>query len=102
MTQPSCDLTVFTPAQRAAHHAAQLAVVLGRSVGRRVVDDGVELEYPVDGGLAAALLAWVVDERRCCPFIRFELALDPAADRMRLAMTGPRGTREILLSAFAA
>jgi hypothetical protein len=97
----ACDPSVFTPATRAEHDAALATTVLGRALSRDDRPDGITLDYPVDAALAAALLAWIVDERRCCPFLTFELRLDSGADRMRLAIRGPEGTREVLLAAFA-
>ncbi len=42
---------------------------------------------------AAALIAV---ERRCCPFLRFALAIEPGAETATLSLTGPTGTREFL------
>ncbi|HVT60199.1 MAG TPA: hypothetical protein VHR45_17625 [Thermoanaerobaculia bacterium] len=51
------------------------------------------------GGDAAPLaeLALLIDlERRCCPFLRFELSVAPAAGPVWLSLSGPPGTREFL------
>ena len=54
----------------------------------------VELE-PTDEAIAAAT-AMIVAERACCPFLRFDLAVDAPAKSVRLVLSGPPGTREFL------
>src|SRR5262245_22683049 len=39
---------------------------------------------------------FVDNERKCCPFIAFEIALEPGGDALWLRMTGPEGTRDVL------
>jgi hypothetical protein len=45
--------------------------------------------------IAAELIA---AERECCPFLRFELAVEPEMGPVTLRMTGPSGTKEFLKS----
>jgi hypothetical protein len=74
---------------------------LVRELGRQVV--GVadlaegrryELGPAVPAWLAAAEL--VTLERRCCPFLTFELSAVSGDSGFTLAVTGPPGTREFL------
>ena len=39
---------------------------------------------------------FVANERKCCPFLSFELLLDAASGPIWLRMTGPEGTRAVL------
>jgi len=36
------------------------------------------------------------NERRCCPFMTFEVVVAPSSGPIWLRMTGPEGTREVL------
>jgi hypothetical protein len=40
----------------------------------------------------------VAAERACCPFLRFELALEPEEGPIRLRITGPADTKGFLAS----
>jgi hypothetical protein len=65
-----------------------------RKVERR--SDGYVIEVAAtDDGVAAAM-ALIDVERRCCPFLRFDLTVEPGAGPVRLALTGPPGVREFL------
>src|SRR5687767_9276319 len=58
--------------------------------------DGYTIEVAAtDEGLAAAM-ALIQVERLCCPFLRFDLAVEAEAGPVRLALTGPPGVREFL------
>jgi len=39
-------------------------------------------------------------ERECCPFLRFNLRLEPANGPLWLELTGPEGTKDFLQSLF--
>jgi hypothetical protein len=58
--------------------------------------DGYVLELATtDEAIGAAMLLIQV-ERHCCPFLRFDLSVEPGEGPVRLALTGPTGTREFL------
>lgn len=58
--------------------------------------DGYTIEVAAtDEGIAAAM-ALVQVERLCCPFLRFDLTVEASAGAVRLALSGPPGTREFL------
>jgi hypothetical protein len=77
---------------------AVLSPIAAAVVEMRALEDGCALGFaPEQPGLAQ--LAELIDlERRCCPFLRFELTVEPAGGRVWLALTGPSGTREFLAS----
>ena len=43
-----------------------------------------------------AVARFVENERRCCPFLSFELSLTAQPEALWLRMSGPEGTREVL------
>ena len=58
--------------------------------------DGYALELAMSDEALAAATALIQLERRCCPFLRFALTVEPGGDLVQLALTGPPGTREFL------
>jgi hypothetical protein len=76
--------------------ATVLAAFGGHIRGVEARSDGyvIELE-PTDEAIATAT-ALIVAERRCCPFLRFDLTVDAPGKRAQLALSGPPGTREFL------
>lgn len=73
-----------------------LAALLATAAERTPLSDGYAFRFdPCDGILD--LIARVVDaERRCCRFLRFEIAVEPDTGPIRVTLTGPAGTREFL------
>ena len=89
----ACSLT---EPELAARRAGVLADVRRRAEEARWLPDGVQLRFTA-GPDSLALLATFIDlERRCCAFLRFELTVEPGGGPVRLALTGPPGTREFL------
>ena len=58
--------------------------------------DGYALELATSDDAIADATALIRLERRCCPFLRFALTVEPGGDLVQLALTGPPGTRELL------
>jgi hypothetical protein len=57
---------------------------------------GYALHLAATDEAIAAAMALIQVERRCCPFLRFDLSVEPGEGPVRLALTGPPGTREFL------
>ena len=58
--------------------------------------DGYALELAMSDEAIADATALIQLERRCCPFLRFALTVEPGDDVVRLSLTGRPGTREFL------
>ncbi len=89
----ACDLGVFTPDERAGHLGDGDALVR-EVLATKELDDGFELRLPAR--TLAAVARWFHDERRCCPFLAFELRLPAGADELTLVLRGPAGTKDVL------
>jgi hypothetical protein len=80
--------------QRAAH------VVLVQQLFGRLLRDRLDLPHGYEFGFGPesfeAIAAFVVNERKCCPFVTFELVAAAGEGPVTLRMTGPAGTREVL------
>ena len=69
-----CNLGVFTKAERARH--LELIVLLKDKVGEvREVSGGYAFRYAPE--LLGHLAEWTALESKCCPFIAFQLELEP-------------------------
>jgi hypothetical protein len=69
-----------------------------RSHVRQVIErpDGYALDLtPTDEAIVAAT-TFIRLERRCCPFLRFTLTIEPGDAQVVLALTGDPGVRDFL------
>ena len=66
------------------------------------LDDGYAYRFPSDGNRIAELAQLITFERECCPFLQFNLRLEPANGPIWLELTGPEGTKGFLQILFAA
>ena len=62
----------------------------------RWLSEGVALRYSSEQGTLALLGEYIQLESQCCPFLRFQLAVEPAGGPVWLELTGPPGTRDFL------
>ena|SRR5215468_5363449 len=91
----ACNLDALDRAEQARR--AELArSVVGRA--RRAVEtaDGFALQIEDVPALIGDALEWVRLERRCCPFLRFELAFDTDAGPVWLRLGGGPGVKDFL------
>ncbi len=94
-------MDVFTPAERESH--IQNTTRLFQSVEDiHEVENGFEFIFPnFDGSENTAQLSeFIVNERRCCPFLEFTLKIAPRDKPISLLLTGPEGTQEFLRAEF--
>jgi hypothetical protein len=64
------------------------------------LEDGYQFAFPADAGWAMRLTEFVVAERPCCPFFRFELVFEPGGGEILLRVSGPEGTKQFISEAF--
>jgi hypothetical protein len=64
------------------------------------LEDGYRFAFPGDAGWAMRLVEFVVAERSCCPFFRFELVFEPGGEIL-LRVRGPEGTKQFICDAFS-
>jgi hypothetical protein len=80
-----------------------------RTVLKKFRSAVVEIEE-LEGGYSYSLPAddeWLLEvanlvnlERLCCPFLRFNITVEPSGAPIVLAITGPAGTKEFLEATF--
>jgi hypothetical protein len=94
-TQPlTCIPGAIPQQERPAHFALARRLLRSDAVSRRALANGYEIRFSIDVMTDVAL--FVSRERLCCPFLRFDLAVEPGAAEVTLRMTGPEGAREAL------
>lgn len=57
---------------------------------------GYALRFDPEESLIPEIATLIDLERRCCPFLRFGLSVEPADGPVWLELTGPGGTKEFL------
>jgi hypothetical protein len=90
----ACVPSALTSEQRS--HSRQLRAAVAAAIQTTLErPDGFTFELRGDHPFQAAA-AWISLERRCCPFLAFELAWPAGASLPRLTVTGPEGTKDFL------
>ena len=80
----------------AARRAGVLGDVRRSALEARWIADGVQLRFPAEPAVLSLLATFIDLERRCCAFLRFQLAVEPGGGPVWLTLTGPPGSREFL------
>lgn len=76
-----------------------------RKVGEAVLEvkdlgDGYAYRFPADEIWIIELATLTTFERQCCPFLCFNIRVEPGAGAIWLELTGPEGTKGFLNSLF--
>lgn len=95
----ACSLTDPEFQQR---RAALLRTFQGALLETKELDDGYAYRFPSGANWIAELTQLITFERECCPFLRFNLRLEPGNGPLWLELTGPAGTKDFLQSLFTA
>lgn len=90
----ACSLT---PDELRAAARDLLPGLLADAVEMRPLADGISLRFDAQGNIVQRIASVIERERPCCTFFRFRLTIEPAAGPIWLDVTGPAGTRELLL-----
>jgi len=77
-----------------------LKTVAGNIMETKELEDGYAYRFPSDANWLPTLTNLITLERACCPFLRFNLRLEPGGGPIWLELTGPMGTKEFLSSLF--
>jgi hypothetical protein len=90
----ACTLSESDLAKRRAGLFADLA---RRRQEARWLPEGITLRYSSEQGTLALLGDFIPLESECCPFLRFQLTVEPGGGPIWLELAGPPGTREFLV-----
>lgn len=89
-----CVPSAIPAAERAAHFV--LARRLFTEMAREVVSLPNGLAVRFAGDAFDSVSRFVANERKCCPFVDFEVSVAAGDGPLWLRMTGPEGAREML------
>jgi hypothetical protein len=91
----ACDLTVFTPTERAEHRTRSQSV-LGAIERLTEEAEGFVLAFAASPSRRGEVEHWIEAERRCCPFFHFEVWDENSGDTFAVRVSGPGAAKEIL------
>ena len=66
----------------------------------RELENGYAYSFSSEGDWLRELAGVIDLERQCCPFLRFRLTVEADGGPLWLEMTGPEGTKELLVNTF--
>jgi hypothetical protein len=90
-----CDLTAISPAER-TEHLANAARIFQAAEEIRELPDGYAFRLPNEPGVWMALAHFVENERRCCPFWAFALAVEPHGGPLWLQLSAGEQGKQFL------
>lgn len=90
----ACVPSAIPAAERASHFALAHELFHELAQERAELRDGYAFRFEPD--VFEAVARFVANERKCCPFMNFELSLARESGPVWLRMTGPAGTREVV------
>lgn len=94
-----CDLTAI-PADVRAQHVVNAPRIFQAAQEIRQLPDGYAFRLPNEPDMWMALATFVEHERRCCPFWRFGLMVEPHGGPLWLELTGAEGAKQLLETAL--
>ena len=94
----ACDLAAIPADEREAHETLARQLFFEAIAERHELSDGFAFQFRADQ--YALLVAFVANERLCCPFFRFTVEVMPARGPIWLHITGGEGVKEFIQSEF--
>ena len=90
----ACAPGAIPASERTTHFSLAAKLFNETAISRSALDDGYEFQFPTEALVAVA--QFVMNERLCCPFMRFDIEMQAGTNVLVLRMSGPAGTREVL------
>ena len=88
------------PGELNARASELLPGVVGLATNRTRIEHGLRFEFTPADDTLRAIATMIIAERRCCRFLRFQLAVEPNEGPMTLDLIGPEGAPEFLEAMF--
>jgi len=99
-TPIACNLKALTPAERARQSALSRKLSTA-TVEKRELANGLRFRLSLAEITLPELGEWIDAERKCCPFLDFQISIEREGGAVQLSLTGRAGVKEFLLSDFA-
>jgi hypothetical protein len=97
----ACKLGALSPAER-EQHAALLRLLGTMTEKTSETADGYVLHLHADTAGFMKVAEWITLERRCCPFLNFDLTWSAGNDGPALQLGGRPGVKEFLAAEMGA
>ena len=97
----ACRLGAFTPEEQTRHSElmATLAPILQSP---RELENGYAFPLAATPEQFVAVAEWITLERKCCPFLEFDLKWTPQTNTPELRLTGGPGVKDFIAAQWAA
>jgi hypothetical protein len=96
-TPLACNLS---DPERAKRLVALEAELFAGALETAELEAGYAFVFPGDAAWLAKLTTFIAEERDCCPFLRFELTVEPNAGPIALRLSGPEGAKAVIERQF--
>lgn len=90
----ACVPSAIPAIERTAHFELARDLFTNRATERVSLPEGYGFRF--DSSAFDDVARFVTNERKCCPFLTFEVQVAAQSGSVWLRMTGPDGTREVL------
>jgi hypothetical protein len=90
-----CRSDALGPAGR-ARHAALVAELAEAQPAVEELENGFAFRFPSRPYLFLRVAEWIGLKRQCCPFLEIGLAFEHPTASIRVSVTGPAGTKDVL------
>lgn len=91
----ACDMTAI-PAEQRPVHLANSRELFSRIDETRELPNGYEFRFADRPNVLRRLVDFVSLEKLCCPFLRFEIAVEAENGPVWLRLTGRDGVKEFI------
>ena len=96
----ACNLTALGSEERAAHQALTAKLFRSAQSVERL-PNGLALRFPNETPTLRRLADFIANEERCCPFLTFDIRVEPQKAELRLSITGTRSISRFIKAEFA-
>ena len=93
-----CDMMAMSGSERERYK--ELRVRLEKVIETRELENGYAFRWPSDMVSLVEVAEFVEKERKCCPFLDFEIAVERERGPVWLKMTGREGVKAFLRAEF--
>ena len=95
VTPFACDMNAIEPANRERHITTTLELFQTVQAIQEL-SDGYAFRLPGVTALLPKTAEFIANERLCCPFFGFTLAIEPDRGPIWLSLTGPDGVKPFI------
>jgi hypothetical protein len=100
-TPVACTLGAFTPEEQ-KRHSELMVTLIPILQSPRELENGYAFPLAASPQQFVDVAEWITLERKCCPFLQFDLQWFPQTNTPELRLTGGPGVKEFIAAQWAA